>query len=60
VHLSRDIATATKVGQRHGRPGVLTLRAREMSAAGHPFFLSANDIWLTQRVPVSYLIFPEA
>lgn len=60
VHLSRDVPTATKVGQRHGQPVVLVVRAREMSAAGHPFFLAANGVWLTERVPVAFLLFPEA
>jgi putative RNA 2'-phosphotransferase len=59
VHLSPDVVTATKVGQRHGRPVVLVIRARAMHAAGHAFFLSANGVWLTARVPVEYLRFPE-
>jgi putative RNA 2'-phosphotransferase len=60
VHLSRDVATATQVGQRHGKPVVLVVRAEEMSAAGHTFFLAANGVWLTERVPVEFLMFPEA
>jgi putative RNA 2'-phosphotransferase len=59
VHLSVDGATATRVGQRHGRPVVLVVRAAEMAAAGHQFFCSDNGVWLTQRVPVEYLNFPE-
>jgi putative RNA 2'-phosphotransferase len=59
VHLSPDAATATKVGQRHGRPVVLVVRAREMAAAGHQFFLSANGVWLTERVPAEFLVFPQ-
>jgi putative RNA 2'-phosphotransferase len=60
VHLSRDDVTATRVGQRHGRPVVLTVRAREMSAAGHRFFVSDNGVWLTERVPVEFILFPES
>jgi RNA:NAD 2'-phosphotransferase (TPT1/KptA family) len=30
-----------------------------MAAAGHQFFCSDNGVWLTQRVPVEYLNFPE-
>lgn len=59
VHLSLDVATATKVGQRHGRPVVLVVRGREMHVAGHLFFLSANGVWLTEQVPVGYIVFPE-
>ena len=60
VHLSLDVTTATKVGQRHGKPVILVVRAREMSTAGHTFFLSANGVWLTERVPVEFITFPGA
>lgn len=55
VHLSPDPATAVKVGQRHGAPVVLTVRAGAMATAGHLFYRSANGIWLTDDVPPSYL-----
>jgi len=58
VHLSLDAETATKVGSRHGRPVILVIRAGEMAAAGHQFFLSANGVWLTERVPVEFIGFP--
>lgn len=55
VHLSRDEATAIQVGQRHGKPIVLKVRAGEMHAAGHEFYLSENQVWLTARVPPEFL-----
>lgn len=58
VHLSPDVPTAINVGQRHGQPVVLTVRALAMAAAGHRFYLSANGVWLTERVPIEYLEFP--
>lgn len=58
VHLSPDISTATKVGQRHGKPVVLVVRAAEMAAAGHPFYRSENGVWLADFVPVGYIDFP--
>jgi putative RNA 2'-phosphotransferase len=58
VHLSLDVPTATRVGQRHGKPVVLVVRAGEVAAAGHKFFLSANGVWLTERVPVEFITFP--
>jgi putative RNA 2'-phosphotransferase len=58
VHLSRDIETATKVGLRHGKPAILTIRAGAMHAAGHVFYLSANGVWLTELVPVDFIEFP--
>jgi putative RNA 2'-phosphotransferase len=58
VHLSSDPETATRVGQRHGRPAVLTVRAGLMEAAGIVFYRSANGVWLTDHVPAAYLEFP--
>ena len=58
VHLSPDEVTARKVGQRHGPPVILRVRAGVMHDAGHRFFLSENGIWLTAAVPVSFLEFP--
>lgn len=60
VHLSADEATAVKVGQRHGKPVVLTVQAGQMQRAGHIFYRSANGVWLTVDVPVTYLCFPVA
>lgn len=55
VHLSRDEATAVQVGQRHGKPVVLKVRAGQMHTAGHEFYLSENHVWLTARVPPEFL-----
>jgi len=58
VHLSPDLVTATKVGERRGQPVILTIRAAEMSAAGHPYYLSENGVWLTDAVPPEFIDFP--
>jgi putative RNA 2'-phosphotransferase len=50
VHLSKDRETAVKVGQRHGRPVVLTVAAERLAAAGQVFYLSLNGVWLTGPV----------
>ncbi|HVO43955.1 MAG TPA: RNA 2'-phosphotransferase [Aggregatilineales bacterium] len=55
VHLSRDIATAEKVGARHGTPVIFIVAAGRMHAAGHEFFVSDNGVWLTDHVPVEFL-----
>ena len=55
VHLSPDVATATRVGARHGRPVVLEVAAARMAADGHEFYLTANGVWLTLAVPAAYL-----
>jgi putative RNA 2'-phosphotransferase len=59
VHLSRDVATARAVGARRGKPVVLRIAAGGMHRDGHVFFLSANGVWLTERVPSAYIEFPE-
>lgn len=58
VHLSADTETARRVGMRRGKPIVLTVEALAMHAAGHQFFRSENEVWLTDRVPVEFLCFP--
>ena len=58
VHLSPDLTTATKVGERRGKPVILTIRAAAMANAGHPFFLSDNGVWLTDAVPPEFIEFP--
>lgn len=57
VHLSADKETAQKVGSRHGKPVVLIVNAKEMQQAGFEFFISENGVWLTETVPVDYLVF---
>jgi putative RNA 2'-phosphotransferase len=55
VHLSADIETAIKVGQRHGKPIVLEVLAGQMHNDKHVFYLSDNGVWLTDSVPSLYL-----
>jgi putative RNA 2'-phosphotransferase len=57
VHLSADVATATKVGGRRGKPVVLSVRAGDMAAAGHVFYCSANRVWLVDHVPPEFIVF---
>jgi putative RNA 2'-phosphotransferase len=59
VHLSADIETATKVGQRHGVPVVLAVKALEMHQNGFEFFKSDNEVWLTGSVEIKFINFPD-
>lgn len=59
VHLSWDEKTARQVGARHGKPVVLQVDCAAMQKDDIPFYLSANNVWLADRVPAKYLIFPE-
>lgn len=58
VHLSRDTQTASIVGERRGKPVILSIRSSAMHEAGHEFFLSENGVWLTDQVPAEFIEFP--
>lgn len=55
VHLSSDLDTATRVGQRHGKPFVFKVLAEQMYNDNFQFFISDNGVWLTDNVPTKYL-----
>lgn len=56
VHISPDYETAVQVGKRHGKPVVLTIRARDFVADGHELFRSANGVWQAKAVPPEYFV----
>ncbi|MEF8824578.1 MAG: RNA 2'-phosphotransferase [Desulfohalobiaceae bacterium] len=51
VHLCRTPEEARKIGARRGRPVVLEIDAAGMERKGYRFFVSDNDVWLTEEVP---------
>jgi putative RNA 2'-phosphotransferase len=55
VHLSTDVDTARNVGQRHGKPVILKIDAEAMAQNGYLFYLSENQVWLTEQAPPEYL-----
>ena len=55
VHLSENTDTARKVGKRYGKPVLIEVSALEMYNAGFEFFISVNNVWLTDEVPVQFL-----
>jgi putative RNA 2'-phosphotransferase len=55
VHLSLDKETATKVGMRHGKPVILTIKTGQMSEDGILFYFSENGVWLTDFVDAKYI-----
>lgn len=59
VHLSVELETAKDVGERRGVPVILIVDSQRMHREGFLYFLSANNVWLTDSVPVEYLQFPE-
>ncbi|MFM2393679.1 MAG: 2-phosphotransferase [Bacteroidota bacterium] len=59
VHLSKDLETAIKVGSRRGKPIILEVNAMRMNNDGFKFYLSENNVWLTDVVPSKYINFPD-
>lgn len=55
VHLSSDVETALSVGRRYGKPIVFKVKTEEMLTRGYKFYVSANDVWLTDEVPPMFL-----
>ena len=55
VHLSKDLETAIKVGERHGKCVVLVIDTKKMSDNGIKFYLSENDVWLTKYIDWQYV-----
>lgn len=55
VHLSSDKDTATKVGMRHGKPFLFTVMTGKMYEDGILFYLSENNVWLTDFVDPQYI-----
>lgn len=55
VQLSQNIDTATEVGQRHGSPVILEINTKQMVDDGIKFYLSNNNVWLTDYVSPDYI-----
>ena len=55
VHLSSDMDTAKAVGERHGKLAMIVVDAEQMYKDGYKFYISANNVWLTDTVPVKYI-----
>lgn len=59
VHLSAETQTAEAVGQRYGKPVVLTVNTAQMAQDGFQFYQAENGVWLTEHVPAQYLTVQE-
>lgn len=55
VHLTGDVETALKVGERHGNAIVYRVLSEKLFQDGLTFYRSVNGVWLTKEVPVKYL-----
>ena len=54
VHLTDDLSTAIKVGERRGNPVIFRIDSAKMRRDGFDFYKS-GVIWLTDHVPKEYL-----
>lgn len=59
VHLSENVETAIKVGERHGKVKVLIVAAGLMHQEGFIFHCSDNNVWLTTEVPVRFISYSD-
>ena len=59
VHLHEDRELAKSVGGRHGKPVILEVAADKMACAGHDFFVTPNNVWLTLHVPCNFISFED-
>ena len=59
VHLHCDSSTASAVGARRGQPVLLKVKAQEMAKEGFLFYVTANQVWLTDHVPPRVIEFPD-
>ena len=58
VHMHADDKLAKEVGGRRGQPVLLIIRSLEMHEEGYEFFVTNNEVWLTDHVPPQYIDFP--
>jgi putative RNA 2'-phosphotransferase len=56
VHMSQSTSTANEVGMRNGTAVILEIDAYNMYKDGYKFYRSENGVWLTDNVPVKYII----
>ena len=47
---------AIKVAIRRAKPIILKIKAGEMFLNGYKFYLSDNGVWLTEHVPVNFVV----
>ena len=55
VHMSTDKQTMLAVGMRHGKPALLAIDAKRMHEQRYTFYVTGNNVWLTDHVPAEFL-----
>ncbi|MDH5403783.1 MAG: RNA 2'-phosphotransferase [Candidatus Heimdallarchaeota archaeon] len=55
VHLSEDLEVAKHVGNRPGKCDILIINSMKMFADGIKFYVTENNVWLTDFVDPKYI-----
>lgn len=55
VQLTENFDIAMEVGKRHGKPVILAVDTKTMREDGVKFYLSNNNVWLTEFVDSKYI-----
>ena len=55
VHMSTNKQTMLAVGMRHGKPALLAIDAKRMHEQGYTFYVTGNNVWLTEHVPAEFI-----
>ena len=55
VQLTENFDIAMEVGKRHGKPVILAVDTKAMREDGIKFYLSNNNVWLTEFVDSKYI-----
>lgn len=55
VHMSTDRDLMLEVARRRGQPVLIQINALKMHRLGHQFFVTENDVWLTEFVPPQFV-----
>lgn len=57
VHLSENPSSTEAVGRRYGSAVILEISSEEMHDRGYAFYLSDNNVWLTDKVPPKFITY---
>jgi putative RNA 2'-phosphotransferase len=55
IHLTNNYDLACTIGKRYGSPVVLEVAALQMHSKGYDFFISKNEVWLTDHIPPEFI-----
>lgn len=54
-NLYEEFKSAIDVGKRHGNSVIYKINSKDMYDNGYKFYLSENNVWLIEKVPVDFI-----